>query len=86
MTTHSAHFRGCGRLVAVPLGQLSAIYKRTSQLLVQLAKEEDGNIYPITSFLMTTLTVSIPIGYMFISIYSSMCDAGRLANLLIGIS
>lgn len=55
------------------------------QLAFAFAGDERGEIAPVTSFLMTTLSISIPMGYMFLRIYFSMCDAGRQANLLIGL-
>lgn len=47
--------------------------------------EEAGAIYPATSFLMATLVIAIPLGMMFLSMYESLCEGGRQANLLIGL-
>lgn len=55
------------------------------QSAFEFASDEQGEIAPVTSFLMATLSISIPMGYMFLRIYFSMCDAGRQANLLIGL-
>lgn len=43
-------------------------------------------MYPTTSFLMATLAISIPIGFAFLRIYFTLCDAGRIAGALIGLS
>ena len=54
--------------------------------LAEFLRGEDGAIYPTTSFLMATLVISIPLGFVFMRIYFTLCDAGRIANALIGLS
>lgn len=53
--------------------------------LMRFLRDEDGALYPTTSFLMVTLVVSIPLGLIFLGIYFSLCAAGRLANFLVGL-
>ncbi len=48
-------------------------------------RDEAGNAYVTTSFLMVTLMVSIPLGMMFYSIYGALCRAGYSANLILGL-
>lgn len=54
-------------------------------MLLSFLWEESGDIYPTTSLIMSTLVIAIPLGMMFRALYSSLCEAGRQANLLIGL-
>lgn len=46
--------------------------------------DEEGAIYPSSAFLMSTVVIAIPLGFMFIAILDSLCEGGRQANLIIG--
>jgi hypothetical protein len=54
-------------------------------MLRRFWREEEGDIYPTTSLLMSTLVIAIPLGLMLWAIYGSLCEAGRHANLIIGL-
>lgn len=52
--------------------------------LCKFWRADDGAIYPSTAFLMSTLVIAIPLGFMFMAIFDSLCEGGRQANLIIG--
>lgn len=53
--------------------------------VAEFALGETGALYPTTSFLILTLALSIPLGFVCMRIYFALCDGGRLANTLIGL-
>ena len=44
-----------------------------------------GEIYATTSYLITTLSVSIPLGLVLYGIYDTLCSAGRYTNFVLGL-
>lgn len=52
--------------------------------LGKFIRDEEGAIYPSSAFLMSTVVIAIPLGFMFIAIFDSLCEGGRQANLIIG--
>ncbi len=48
-------------------------------------EDEDGAIYPTASFLMSTISLAIPCGFLLWSMYDSLVDGARQSNFLIGI-
>ncbi len=48
-------------------------------------EDQDGAIYPTASFLMSTIMLAIPFGFLLWSVYDSLVAGGRQANFLIGI-
>lgn len=47
--------------------------------------DEAGALYGSYGFIAVTITISIPLGLMFYSIYDSLCAAGRYANFILGL-
>lgn len=52
--------------------------------LHQFLQDERGAVYPTASFLMSTLVLAIPFGFLLWSIYDSLVESGRTANFILG--
>jgi hypothetical protein len=50
----------------------------------QFWQDERGAVYPTASFLMSTLVLAIPFGFLLWSIYDSLVESGRTANFILG--
>lgn len=48
-------------------------------------QDDRGELYATTSYLVTTLAVSIPLGLLFYAIYDTLCSAGRYTNFVLGL-
>lgn len=60
-------------------------WAETRATIVRFWRDEAGDIYPTTSFLMSTLVIAIPLGLMLWTMYGSLCSAGRQGNLILGL-
>lgn len=68
------------------LFSIRKVYQNDScQRMLAFLQAEGGNIHASTTFLMLTVAVSIPMGLFCLALYRSLCAAGQLANLLIGL-
>lgn len=68
------------------LGPISHTLQKLSwQPAFDFITDESGSFHSTTTFLVLTIGVSIPMGLFCLSLYRSLCGAGRLANLLLGL-
>lgn len=48
-------------------------------------QDNSGELYASTSYLLTTLAVSVPLGLGFYAIYDALCSAARSTNFVLGL-
>lgn len=65
--------------------RLRRVLNLSLQPVFAFLSDDEGALHPTTTFLILTVAVSIPMGFFCLSMYRSLCGAGRLANLLIGL-
>lgn len=64
---------------------MAAATKQSWGSLRSFFQDEAGAIYGSTSYVTTTVAVSVPLGLMFYSIYDALCTAGRYTNFMLGL-
>lgn len=48
-------------------------------------QDERGALYATTSYVVTTVAVSIPLGLLLYAVYDTLCAAGRYTNFVLGL-
>lgn len=48
-------------------------------------RDDRGALYATTSYLVTTVAVSLPLGLMLYAVYDTLCAAGRYTNFVLGL-